>query len=681
MKINQRSFSGGELSPELHGRFDLAKYSTGLKQCKNFMVLPHGPVANRPGTEFVGEAESGQVRLIDFQFNSEQTYVLVFSHLKIKVIQNGGFVIDPGTLQPVELVTPYAESDLQNLHYVQSADVLTIVHHNYAPKELVRTDHHLWSLSNVSFSPKSTAVTSGSAEGTINAGGQASYYTYQVTAIDEDSGEESFSLLEVQCIGRLGYDDNFNTITWTEVPSASSYKVYKEKNGVFGYIGTAVGDKFVDDNIAPDLSITSDKKLEGLVGSGNHPSEVAYFEQRRWFANTLNDPQKVWATRSGSESNLTSSFPLQADDAMSFTIAARQVNEIRHLVPLKNIICLTSGGEWSIEPKGSSYLSPMTVSAQPQSYIGAANVSPIVSGNTVLYVDSKGGRVRDLGYRYEADGYIGRDVSLLANHLFDGHKIIDWAFEKVPHSVVWAVRDDGVLLGLTYMAEEEVFGWHRHETIDGKFKSVTVIEEGGEDTLYCLVERTVNGQTKNYIEKMRSRKIYGLEDSFFVDSGLQYSGSPVSIFSGLSHLEGKTVSILGDGNVFPQQVVVDGEISIPQSVSNAVIGLPIEADFETLPLALLSQNGGSNAAFKSVSQVDLQVNDSRAVWVGPSFDSLTEIKQRTNEPLGSPIALKTGFIQITISPSWSKETTLCVRQTDPLPLMILSITNEVSVGG
>lgn len=681
MRVNQRSFAGGELSPELYGRVDLAKYAVGLKCCKNFMPLPHGPVANRPGLKFVGEAPTGSVRLIEFQFNTTQTYVLEFSDLKMRIIQDGAYVINPSTSAIAEIVSPYAQADLTGIHYVQSGDILTLVHHNYPPQELSRTDHHVWTFNTITFEPEATQPTGVSAVATVNSGGTTTATKYRVTSINDDSGDESIASVDASCNGRLGYNDNYNTITWTATGDATRYKVYKERSGTYGYIGTAEGVSFTDDNIAADLSITPPISEPPFQSAGDYPGEVNYFEQRRWFANTLNDPQKLWATQSGTESNMATSFPLQANDAMSFTIASRQVNEIRHLVSMSNIIALTSGAEWSISPSGQSYLSPLSISAKPQSYNGASNVTPLVSGSQVLFIDGKGGRVRDLGYSLQADGYVGRDVSLLANHLVDGFHIVDWTYEKVPHSIVWAVRNDGVLLGLTYLSDEEVFAWHQHETNNGKFTSVTVVQEDFEDVVYVTVEREINGQTKNYVERMESRKIYGLSDSFFVDSGLVYDGAAANVFSGLDHLEGQTVKVLGDGNVFPDQVVTGGQISISEPVTHAVIGLGITSDLETLPFTYAKAEANAISFKKSASKVYLQVNESRGVFAGQDFDNLREYKQRTNEQPGEATRLKTGVVEVQIDPGWDDEATVCVRQTDPLPLMILSISDDVALGG
>ncbi|RUM90699.1 MAG: hypothetical protein DSZ27_08390 [Thiomicrospira sp.] len=684
MRTNQRSFAGGELSPELHGRIDLAKYAVGLKKCQNAIVLPHGPVANRPGLQYVGETggSTDVTRLIEFQFNTLQTYVLVFTHNKFRIIQNGGYVLDPSTSAIVEVSTPYNSADLMELHYVQSGDVITITHHNYAPMELSRTDHHLWSLSAISFEPDSTAPGGVSASATINVAGTQTTYSYVVTAINDTSDDESIASSSASCSGRLGYDDNYNTITWTAVSNTTRYKVYKNnRSGSYGYIGTAVGTSFVDDNIAPDLSITPPISDPPFQSTNNYPAEVNYFQQRRWFANTLNEPQKLWATQSGTESNMATSFPLQENDAMSFSIASRQVNEIRHLVALSSIIALTSGAEWSISPSGSSALTPLSISAKPQSYNGASHVMPIVSGNQVLYVDSKGGRVRDIGYSLESDGYMGRDVSILANHLVDGHTIIDWAYEKVPQSIIWAVREDGKMLGLTYLQEEEVFGWHIHESKNGLFKSVSVVQEGLEDVVYVTVERVIGGVTKQFVERMASRQVDALSDAFFVDSGLIYSGAETSTISGLDHLEGQTVKILGDGNVFPDQVVTSGQITLGQPVSYAVIGLGITADIETLPYTYEKAEAGAVSFKKSVSRVFFKVHNSRGIFVGPSFDDLTEVKQRTTENYGEPISLYTGEVEILSALSWDAEATICVRQEDPLPLMILGITSDVEIGG
>ena len=247
--------------------------------------------------------------------------------------------------------------------------------------------------------------------------------------------------------------------------------------------------------------------------------------------------------------------------------------------------------------------------------------------------------------------------------------------------MVWFVSTSGRLLGLTYVPEQQVGAWHWHDT-DGVFESCTVVAEGGEDALYCVIRRTINGASVRYVERMASRQFSDQADAFFVDCGATYSGVPADVISGLGHLEGKTVSILADGAVHPQRVVTGGSITLDIEASTVQIGLPIEADLQTLPLAVQLQDGSfGQGRFKNVNKVWLRVYRSSGIFVGPSANELTEAKQRTTENYGAPPALKSEEIPLVLTPSWADSGQIFVRQSDPLPLTVVSMTAEVALGG
>jgi hypothetical protein len=459
--------------------------------------------------------------------------------------------------------------------------------------------------------------------------------------------------------------------------------VYKKSNGLFGYIGQTSELTFKDDNIIPDVSRTPPELANPFNAAGNYPGAVSYYEQRRAFGGTTNKPQNVWLTRSATESNLSASIPVRDDDAIAFRIAAREANSIRHIVPLSEMLLLTSSAEWKVTSVNSDALTPTSLQVKPITYIGSSNVQPVVTGASLLYPAAKGGRLRELVYTQSAAGNVGytnTDVSLMAPHLFDFKTIVDLAFARTPYPVVWAVSSDGTLLGLTYVPEQKVAGWHRHDT-DGVFESVCVVTEGNEDAVYVVVKRTINGVQRRYVERMHSRQFEELEDAFFVDSGLTYVGAPADEFTNLSHLEGKTVAILADGAVMPPETVVGGRITLPVEASKVHIGLPITSDMESLPLAYEQVGGFGQGRPKNVSKVFLRVYRSSGVFAGPDANNLREYKQRTTEVYGAPPDLVTDEIEIMLASSWNASGKVFVRQSDPLPLTIVSMCIEAAVGG
>lgn len=756
-----RSFAGGEITPELFARLDLAKNQTGLAKALNFELLAHGPAANRAGWEYVLEVKDStkHVALIPFSFNTQQTFILEFGDLYVRFHSAGGTLLEtalnitavsaanPGVITIVghgftngqwvylndiggpitlngrfvkvagatantfqitdlagnnidtsalpaytvggtasrvyEVATPYVELDLFDMHYVQSSDVLTITHPGYQQRELKRLGATNWTLTTFTLAPVQAAPTA--LVLTPSAAG-AEINGYVVTAIASDGLEESLASIAVSGAGvALGTAGAFNTVTWANAAAAVRYNVYKLRSGLYGYIGQALngGIGFKDDNIFPDMARTPPEGPDPFVGANNFPGTVSYYEQRRIFAGTNNKTQNLWMTRSGTERNLTYSIPTRDDDSIAFRIAARQANRIRHIMPLADLILLTSGGAFRVTSINSDAITPTSINVKPQSNIGASNVQPVIADRSIIYAQDRGGHIREMKISTDSlytSVYGSTDASILAPHLFDNYTITSLAYVTAPVPQIWATRSDGRLLGLTYVPEHDVLAWHQHDTINGTYESVAAVAETNEDALYAVIKRRINGRDVRYIERKRSRKFTALADGFFVDSGLTYSGAPATIITGMYHLEGETVSILAGGAVHPQRTVVNGAITLQQAASPVHIGKPITADLQTLPLAL-EMEAAAQGMQKNLNKAHIRVHDSSSIFAGPTFDKLKQVKQRTDEPYGSPPRLISSEKPINLTPDWNADGQICIRQVDPLPVTVVGITLEVALGG
>lgn len=671
-----RSFANGVLSPEMFGRVDMAQFQTGLAQSQNFVTLPHGPSTNRPGFEFVREVKdsSKRTRLIPFTYNSDQTFAIEMGAGYFRFFTDAAVVLNGAS--PYEVANSYTEGHLFGVRYVQSGDIVSQTHTLYPPSELRRYGATNWTFGAITFGATISPPTGVTATATTGSG--TTTHQYVVTSVASGSLEESIASSSASCTNDLTTTPNKNTITWSAVSGAVRYNVYKYSNGLYGYIGQSGSTSFEDNYITPDISQTPANQDNPFSGAGNYPAAVSYFEQRRGFGGTINLPQNLWLTRSATESNLNYSIPVRDDDRIAIRVAAREASAIKHIVPLANLLLLTASGEWRVTALNSDAITPSSISVRPQAYIGAADATPVVVNNVVLYA-SRNGRVRELRYDWQANGYITQDRSLLATHFFDYLEIVDMAFTRAPTQILWCVSSNGKLLGMTYQPEQQVWAWHEHVT-DGYFESITTVNENNEDMLYAVIRREIDGQTKRYIERMRSRHFETPADAFFVDSGATYDGEETSTITGLDWLEGKTVNILADGAVHRPLVVTDGEIPLDQPASKVQVGLPIVAQMQTLPLSFEATMALGQGRVKNVNKVYMRVLNSSGVWAGPSLDMLTQYKQRTTEPMGSPPDLKTDEIEIDVQPDWGNSAQIYVQQTDPLPLTILNMTLEVSVG-
>lgn len=865
LRYYKQTFAGGEVSPDMHGRIEDGQYQNGLAICRNFIPRPQGAIENRPGFEFVRLARfsntstDSRVRLIPFSYSADQTMVLELGDGYVRFHTHGKTLVREDGL-PYEIASPYTAGDLFGINFVQSADVMTLVHSKYAPHELRRLSATAWELKSLSLLP---AINPPAAP-TVTATGHSSVkydYDYVVTALLGD-GRQSSASPKSSVGGNLFETGAKVTISWAAVDGAVRYRVYKYQGGMFGYIGQTTGLSLVDDNIAPDLSMTppiyddvfstsgsitsvpvtaggsnylstsgtirelrlldgglfynflpantptvsildaessgtgatasitfvnnsnystkriasitltaegsgykspyvqlnlngaaayaqpsfsvearpfgiklkvtdegggSGASLEASVvggaitgvsvlnggagyfnpvvtveqpagGSGalfgapvvasygDYPRAVSYFEQRRFFAGTPNKPQQVFATRSGTESDMSYSLPVRDDDRINFRIAAREASEIRHIVPLSQLLLLTASGEWKVSSADGGAMSPSSLSVSPMSYIGASTVPPVVVNNTLIFAAARGGHMREMAYNWQAGGFQSGDLSLRAAHLFDGKTIVDMCYAKAPVPVVWAVSSSGKLLGFTYVPEQQIGGWHQHDT-DGVFESCCVVSEGNEDVLYVVVKRPLFAgfSYRRCIERLASRSFANQRDGFFVDSGVTYRGAPVTIISGLEHLRTKEVTIVADGVVQPSKFIPlygPASVVLEQPASVVHIGLPYKSQAKTLPLAANLQDGSfAQGHAKNVNKVWLRVLRSTAIEAGADADSLTLVKPRSTEPMGSPAALKTEEIELVLSPKWGQGGQVMVQQSQPLPLSLLSITAEVALGG
>lgn len=695
LRAYQPAFAGGELSPALWARVDTKNYALGLKTALNLTVQAHGGANNRAGLEYVGAVkDSGaRVRLIPFQFNETQAYVLEFGNGYVRFWRNGGLILGPGGAV-YEVVSPYASADLDELVFAQEADVMYIVHPKYPVKKLARYADNNWTLTEPSFTPAMVAPVSMAAAVLSSTSGQTGYkahtYRYKVAAVSAATGEESLPSAEASCVNDLSIDGGINRVSWAAVTGASKYVVYKFSNGSFGYIGSTTELLLDDENITADTADGPQIGRNPFSGAGNYPRAVTFIQQRLALASTDNEPQAVYLSQTANYENFGYASPAKDSDAITFRMRARQVNIVRSMLAARyGLLLMTSSAEWVVTGgQASDAITPSAIVIANQGYRGAAPVQPINVGEIVLFAQRSGGVIRDFSYSYGDDAWVGKDLTIMSRHLFENRSVKAWAYAQAPSSIVWVVLDDGSLVSLTYMKEHEVWAWTRHESGAGaEFEDVTCIAEGGEDVPYFVVKRTINGARRRYIERLHSRAFDQVQDAFFVDCGLTYAGAAVSHLTGLSHLEGCEVVALADGNVVRGLKVEGGAVALPLAAAKIHIGLPYAAVLQTLDLDLGSVNelGSVQGRFKSISKVVLRVEKTRGIFVGPKdegrdSEKMVEFKQRSTEAWDEAIGLYTGDIDLTPAPDWNRAGGLFIKQFDPLPMSILALMPEVTLG-
>lgn len=333
---------------------------------------------------------------------------------------------------------------------------------------------------------------------------------------------------ELSAVNDLSAGSNENTLTWDEVTGAIRYNIYKLDNGLFGKIGQTSDLTFIDDNIAPDLLDTPPVQQTPFEGVNNKPSTVSYHDQRRIFASSNNDPTAVYMVQPSTESNLTKTIPSKDNDAIIFRLKARRRQKVQHMVSLTELVIFTTAAEWKLGQPVNEGLTPDNFIPLPQSYVGSSKLKPILSLDSIVFVQSNQSTVWDINFDAIADRWKPREISIIVPDLVEGFTIVDWAYAQIPNSMIFAVRSDGKLMGCTYLPgqQPQIIGWHLHETINGFIESITVVPEQSPtgvttDSVYIVVKRNIEGiGERRFIERLHSRFYQEVKDAFFVDAGL-----------------------------------------------------------------------------------------------------------------------------------------------------------------
>lgn len=688
----QSDFTAGELSPSLMARVDLAKYGKGGRTMRNFLVQSHGPAVKRPGFVLIGQLP-GPAVLLEFVFNNAQTYALVLGERWMRVATHDGFVMNGGS--PCQISSPYTLAQARLLSYAQSADVLFIACQGVAPQRLMRLGHANWQFQPMTFTAPIVAPQwdAGNVEfvngakksdGTRSDAQLVTPYTYSVTAVDSDGKESELSA----GAGITGPSSNnwqagdYIIFRWKGVSGAKEYRVYKSAfGGRPGYVATTGSTSWNDYNTLPSVSEGAPKYVDPFP-NGDYPGAVCLFEQRLVFASTPKRPQTIWMSKSGDYSNFATYTPIADDSPIELTIAGQEVSAANWMVPLRSLIFGTPGMEWEIAGRNAAAFTAKNAKATPQSYWGSSLKRAMIVGNVILHVSSSGSQVRNLQYDFGSDSYGGTDLSILASHLLEEHAVIDWAYQKNPDSIIWAVRSDGVLLGLTFQAEHQISAWHRHDT-QGKFTSVCSVPHGEEHDLFSVILR----DGKYFLERMAERYLGGDPSrAVFLDCALTYEGAAVKTLSGLDHLDGKAVGIVSKGAVESPRVVKGGKVTLDSASTLVTVGLLYSADLETMPVEIVAQNGSSVGLKKQISTINVTFHESLGVKAGLSTDpgnlggvKWQDVKWRTHEAYGTPPAPFSGIKHLTVPMLAENALSICIRSELPTPVTVQSIVSRIEV--
>ena len=649
------SFTAGEISPRLEGQITLEKYRQGLSELTNMVVMPHGGVTRRPGTEFLGEVKNSaaKARLIPFQFKTSDTYILEFGPETMRVYRNGLQVLTGSakTITGVTQANPgvitsnsHGFSDGDEIYITGVGGMTQLNDRNYIVDNATTNTFTLTDLFGVAID--TTAFT------TFTSGGTADKI-YQISTPYVEA--DLFTLRYAQ-----------SADTMYIVHPSYDIRVLSRTGSAAWTLATAS----IVGSPTPSLS-----------GSNNRPSVVTFFEQRLVFGNTNNNPQTLWFSKNGDYLNFT--VGTAADDALIYTIASNQVNAIRYLSATRVLTLGTSGGEYVVTATSDGPVTPTTTLIRKYSNYGTAPIEPVQVADVTLFLQRGNRKIREFKYvgDINADAYQAPDMSILAEHITEGG-ITQFAYQQEPDSVIWMVRADGTLVGMTYRREEQVVAFHKH-VIGGTFSGGQAVVESvatlptdtGEDELYMVVKRTINGVTKRYIELMKPFSFGGVTTgAFFVDSGLAYSGSAVTTLSGLHHLQGETVSILANGASHQDKTVANGAVGLNVSTTVAAIGYGYTSVMETLRLEAGSVDGTSQGKPKRIHAITVRLHETVGAEIGSGSDKLDRIYFRDSSmSMDQAVPLFTGDKDVEFEGGFDDDDRIYARQTQPLPLTVLAL--------
>ncbi len=706
------NFQAGELSPRLEGRIDLQKYSAGAQTLQNMLVFPQGGITRRPGTYYAGSSKNGgKVRLINFEFSDEQAYVLEFGANYIRFFKDGAPLESGGS--PVEIVTTYSVTEIFEINFVQSADVLFLAHKNHEPAKLTRTTATTFTLTDIAFvdgpyldeNITTTTITASANTGTVTLTASADLFVSgHVGALFQfrervEIGHEAWAASTSYAQNALVHH-NGNLYKKTDSGSDSSGTqppVHLEGTETYGVIdwqyqhsGTGFVKITAVTNATTATAVVQEHNFlvlpavatsgttqwsEGSFSTKNgFPRAVAFYEERLYFAGTTAQPQTIFGSVTGDFENHT---PGTEDDAaINVTIASDQVNVIKHMVPGRFLQIMTTSAEFTLSGgTGTTAVTPTNVNVLRETTFGSGNVRPLRAGASTIMIQKGGEKVKEVTFSLDTDGLVGRDLTVLGEHLARGG-LTDMVWQQEPELVLWFVRGDGTLIGLSYDPANNTIGWHQHPLGgSGVVESITAIPSGTEDQVYLSVKRTINSSTVRHIVFMKS--IYfnqNVADAFYVDSGITYSGSATTSITGLNHLEGETVQILADGSTHADKVVSSGSVTLDRSASKVHVGLSYNSLVETMRLEAGADDGIAQGKVKRIHGATVRFLDTVGAEVGPDTSNLDRIPFRDSSmSMDTAVPLFNGDKEISFPSGYDNDSQVVVRQNQPLPMTIVAI--------
>jgi len=627
-RIQKTNFTAGEISPELLGRADLRAYDNGAGKLRNVFIQPTGGLRRRPGLRYLATLP-GTGRLVAFEFNTEQTYLLAFTDALMTVFRDG--------VEVASVAAPWSEAQIDGIVWVQSADTLLVVHPAVAPRRITRTSDTSWSISTWSFA--------------------------------EESGRLQ------QPHHKFADDD----VTLT--PSATSGSITvtaSDDHFVADHVGTRfrIGDKEVEITAYTSATQATASVKEALGGTGatkdwseqsfsdvrGWPRSVAFHQDRLVIGGSRDLPNRLWLSKSADLYNFDLGEGLD-DESIEFAILSDQVNAITSVFSGRHLQVLTSGAEWMVT---GDPLTPETVQLNRQTRIGSRidrNVPPRDVDGATLFVQRDGVGIREFLFADVEQAYQANNLATLARHLLTG--IIDQDYDPA-NRLLHMIDADGSIATVTSFRAEKVTAWSRQET-DGTYVAIAV---SGTET-FVMVTRE-NG---TFLEVF--------DADLATDAALTGTADPATTsWSGLSHLEGEAVKVVADGAVLRDHTVASGAIELGEAAASLEVGLGFTHEVEPLPAVVGSGPGATQGGrlrpithtFRLLSTSALRIDAGKGFGEVPFRRLGAGVLDAAPQAFSGDKSIRAfGWRRPGIDPLWR------IEQDTPLAFTLLSVSSEIAV--
>lgn len=625
--LAKTNFTAGELSLDMLGRGDLAAYANGAMKLRNVFIAPIGGVSRRSGLRHIDMAR-GPGRLVAFEFNTDQTYLLVFTAGHVDVYADG--------IKTADFATPWTAEQIRQINWTQSADTLLVVHPEIEPRKITRSSHTTWTIEPWHFFEQDGVIRQphhkfAADTVTLTPSGTGGNITLTASA-------EVFQAEHVGLRLRIQGKEVAVTAVASGVSASAEVK-----------------------ETLPGSTATKDWEEQALSPLRGWPVSACFHQDRLVIGGTRDLPNRLWLSKSSDLFNFDLGEGLD-DEAIEFALLSDQVNAIRAVFSGRHLQVFTSGAEWMVS---GDPLTPTRIQLTRQTRVGSMvdrTLPPRDVDGATLFVSRNGRELREFLFADVEQAYQATDLAMLAKHLVNAPVDQDYdAGQRLYH----VVMGDGTLASMTVYRAEKVTAWTLHVT-EGAFRSVAVVE--GE--VYLLVERG------------GAIAIERFDAALAMDAALTGSDTVAkATWSGLAHLEGRTIRVLADGGAIEEVVVEDAAVTLRDAARIVQMGLPFTHEIEPLPPVVQGGGGGPGSVVRLV-RANFRLLDTCALHIDTGR-GLTPIPFRRfgRDAFGAAPPTFSGDVQIraigwrrdAFAPLWR------IAQDMPLPCTILAVATEMKL--